>query len=78
MREHLNDSEFEILSMRWGLDGEGEKTFKTVGSEVRKRNNEEYNVDSAKSWSWQMEKKARAKLSKRSTVLKKLYEYCYA
>jgi len=78
MSEHLSPDEIDVVSMRWGLDGEGGETYKGIGRKIRKRDNKSYNDDSAKSWSWQVEQTARSKLSKNSVVLKKLFECYYA
>lgn len=74
MKEHLNADEFEVMSKRYGLDGNGGMTFKDIGKEICKEQNEE----SAKSWSWQVERAARNKLLKKSKKLREVFQAYYA
>jgi hypothetical protein len=77
MRQHLNDDEFDVMVKRWGLDGDGAKTFREIGQEVCTKKDKLRNNESAKSWSWQIEKKARNKLKRNSLLLKNLFDsYC--
>jgi DNA-directed RNA polymerase specialized sigma subunit len=78
MRNHLNSDEIDVVSMRWGLDGNGGDTYKQIGRMICKRDNKPFNDDSAKSWSWQVEKSARRKLSENSSVLKEIFDCYYA
>ena len=78
MSKHLNPNEMDVISMRWGLDGDGGDTFKQIGKKICERNNKRHNDDSAKSWSWQVEQVARKKLYENSMLLREIYNYHYA